>query len=88
MGRFRAAVLDRLQWVGNRHSAEVSSRNVVVNAKVLLDSAYALQEVIDFFREARDVLGSDFKRGELRNNFYPAEPLPRFCNADCARALK
>jgi hypothetical protein len=59
-----------------------------VNAKVLLDSAYALQEVIDFFREARDVLGSDFKRGELRNNFYPAEPLPRFCNADCARALK
>ena len=76
------------QWVGNRHSAEVSSRNVVVNAKVLLDSAYALQEVIDFFREARDVLGSDFKRGELRNNFYPAEPLPRFCNADCARALK
>jgi hypothetical protein len=60
----------------------------VVNAKVLLDSAYALQEVIDFLREARDVLNSDFKRGELRNNFYPAEPLPRFCNADCARALK
>src|SRR5277367_4564641 len=38
-----------------------SSRYVVVNAKVLLDSADALQEVIDFFREARDVLGSDFK---------------------------
>jgi hypothetical protein len=37
------------------------NRYVVVNAKVLLDSADALQEVIDFFREARDVLGSDFK---------------------------
>jgi hypothetical protein len=36
----------------------------VVNAKVLLDSADALQEVIDFFREARNVLGSDFKRVE------------------------
>jgi hypothetical protein len=52
---------ERPLWVGNRHSAEVSSRYVVVNAKVLLDSADALQEVIDFFREARDVLGSDFK---------------------------
>jgi hypothetical protein len=79
---------DRPLWVDNRHSAEGSSRYIVGNAKVLLDSADALQEVIDFFREARDVLGSDFKRGELRNNFYPAEPLPRFCNADCARALK
>jgi hypothetical protein len=45
----------------NGHSGEGSSRYVVVNAKVLLDSADALQEVIDFFREARDVLGSDFK---------------------------
>jgi hypothetical protein len=35
-----------------------------MNAKVLLDSADALQEVIDFLREARNVLGSDFKRVE------------------------
>jgi hypothetical protein len=36
-------------WVDNGHSAEGSSRYVVVNAKVLLDRADALQEVIDFF---------------------------------------
>ena len=33
-----------------------------MNAKVLLDSADALQEVTDFFREAQNVLGRDFKR--------------------------
>ena len=32
--------------------------NVVVNAKVLLHSADALQKVIDLFREACSVLGS------------------------------
>ena len=32
-----------------------------MNAKVPLDSADALQEVIDLFREARNVLSSDFE---------------------------
>ena len=50
--------------VDSRQSAEGSSRYIVGNAKVLLDSADALQEVIDFFREARNVLGGDFKRVE------------------------
>ena len=44
---------DRPLRVDSRHSAEGSSRYIVGNAKVLLDSADALQEVIDFFREAR-----------------------------------
>jgi len=34
-----------------------SSRDIVVYAKALLDRADALQEVIDFFWHARDVLG-------------------------------
>jgi hypothetical protein len=44
------------------------SRYVVVKAKVLLDSADGLQEVIDFFRKARNVLCSDFKRVEPKAN--------------------
>jgi hypothetical protein len=43
---------ERRLWFEKGHSGERSSRYVVVNAKVLLDSADALQEVIDLFREA------------------------------------
>jgi hypothetical protein len=42
----------------------------VVNAKVLLDSADALQEVIDFFREAREVPGSDFECVEPKTHVF------------------
>ena len=65
----RGSVVDELPLpAGNGHSAEGSRRYVVVNAKMLLDSADTLQEVIDFFRETRDVRGSDFKRAELKAN--------------------
>jgi hypothetical protein len=47
-----------------------SGRYVVVNAKALLDSADALQEVIDFLREARNVLGSGFKRVEPKTDVF------------------
>jgi hypothetical protein len=46
----------------------------VVYAKVLLDSADALQEVIDFFREARDVLGSDFKCVDPKTGLNVCKP--------------
>jgi hypothetical protein len=42
----------------------------VVNAKMLLDRADALQEVIDFFREARDVPGSDFECVEPKTDVF------------------
>ena len=42
----------------------------MVNAKVLLDSADLLQEVIHFFREARNVLGSDFKPVEPKADVF------------------
>jgi hypothetical protein len=61
---------ERPLWVEKGHSGEGSSRYVVVNAKVLLDSADALQEVIDFFREARDVPGSDFKCVEPKTDVF------------------
>ena len=58
------ASFSRLDRPEKGHSGKGLSRYVEVNAKVLLDSADALQEVIDFLREARNVLGGVFMRVE------------------------
>ena len=60
---------ERPQWVGSGHSAKGSSRYVMVNAKVFLDSTDA-HEVIDFFREARNIPRSDFKRVEPKTDVF------------------
>jgi hypothetical protein len=70
MVRGRRPSVERPLGVGSGHSAEGSSRYVVVNAKVLLDSADALQEVIDFFRETRNVPGSDFECVEPKTDVF------------------
>jgi hypothetical protein len=52
-------------WVRWRAFGSSSSRNIVVNAKVLLDSADALQEVIDFLFRAATSSASSRRRMSL-----------------------